>query len=273
MGYGNNEHVVIRTDYPEINAKLIKMDKSISLFNVRKGFVAHRGLNSVAPEDTLKAITEAGRRGFIMCEVDPQITSDGYWVLSHDNTVDRTTDGTGTISAMTLAQVQACKIDTPTQQIDADEVIRIPLFEDVVKEASFWGMGLNIDGGKFSWNQAKAEYLYGLLRKYNIEEKSMISLPSSADRPILKQYAPELAVCIASTVANIDADLVEVANYKYPILAYQSSTLTDAVITKCNDANIPIYVWSANDNKTAYQWLNKGVTFIETDYILSGGVA
>ena len=67
--------------------------------------VAHRGLLRHAPENTLanfRACLEL-RIGF---EVDVQRTKDGHLVCIHDDTVDRTTNGTGKVSDLTLAELK-----------------------------------------------------------------------------------------------------------------------------------------------------------------------
>jgi glycerophosphoryl diester phosphodiesterase len=70
-------------------------------------FVAgHRGDRSDAPENTMPAFEAAFASGLDVVETDVQLTADGYPVLLHDPTVDRTTDGSGAIEDLTLAQVQ-----------------------------------------------------------------------------------------------------------------------------------------------------------------------
>ena len=71
-------------------------------------FIAsHRGGAATAPENTLPAITAALEGGFGYVEVDVALTADRHPVLMHDATVDRTTDGHGRLSALTLAEVRA----------------------------------------------------------------------------------------------------------------------------------------------------------------------
>ncbi|MGW9587588.1 glycerophosphodiester phosphodiesterase [Microbacterium sp. NPDC055455] len=71
-------------------------------------FIAsHRGGAAHAPENTLPAIQAALAAGFEYVEVDVALTADGHPVLMHDKTVDRTTDGHGRLSALTLAEVRA----------------------------------------------------------------------------------------------------------------------------------------------------------------------
>lgn len=70
-------------------------------------FIAgHRGGTVSAPENTLPAVREALQAGFDYVEVDLALTSDGHAVLMHDKSVDRTTDGTGRVADLTLADVR-----------------------------------------------------------------------------------------------------------------------------------------------------------------------
>lgn len=66
---------------------------------------AHRGYSQIAPENTVAAIDAAADSADLV-EFDVRITSDGELVLMHDGTVNRTTDGSGSVSSLTLAQIQ-----------------------------------------------------------------------------------------------------------------------------------------------------------------------
>lgn len=66
---------------------------------------AHRGLSSVAPENTAPAIEEAGKAGYYAAEFDIMPTKDGVWVLIHDDTVDRTMNGTGAVADFTYTEL------------------------------------------------------------------------------------------------------------------------------------------------------------------------
>lgn len=76
--------------------------------------VAHRGGNEVHTENTRRAFSDAMAHGAQWLETDVRFTSDDYPVIMHDPTVDRTTDGTGNVADMTLAQLRALR--TPDGQ-------------------------------------------------------------------------------------------------------------------------------------------------------------
>ncbi|WP_255371675.1 glycerophosphodiester phosphodiesterase family protein [Cellulosimicrobium sp. CUA-896] len=69
--------------------------------------VAHRGNSAVAPQNTLAAFEAAWRGGAGSIELDVQLTADGQVVVIHDDTVDATTDGTGALAGLRLADVRA----------------------------------------------------------------------------------------------------------------------------------------------------------------------
>ncbi|HEY9137953.1 MAG TPA: glycerophosphodiester phosphodiesterase family protein [Terriglobus sp.] len=76
--------------------------------------VAHRGCHEAAPkhgftrtpENSLAALEHCVAMGVDMMEIDVHMTADGHLVIMHDATVDRTTDGHGTIAQMTLADIR-----------------------------------------------------------------------------------------------------------------------------------------------------------------------
>lgn len=68
---------------------------------------AHRGDRAHAPENTMAALEAALDSDFEFVEVDVQLSSDGAPVLIHDDTVDRTTDGAGAVSELTLDELRA----------------------------------------------------------------------------------------------------------------------------------------------------------------------
>lgn len=62
-------------------------------------FIAHRGAGPLAPENTIAALRTGWRHGYRMFEFDARLTGDGRVVLMHDDTLERTTDGSGAVDA------------------------------------------------------------------------------------------------------------------------------------------------------------------------------
>jgi glycerophosphoryl diester phosphodiesterase len=68
--------------------------------------IAHQGGEDEFPSNTLYAFKRAVRAGADMLELDVGVTRDGAVVVSHDTTLGRTTNGSGTIASRTLAQIR-----------------------------------------------------------------------------------------------------------------------------------------------------------------------
>jgi glycerophosphoryl diester phosphodiesterase len=102
--------------------------------------VAHRGGLLVAPEHTLAAYDLALDNGSDWIECDVQKSADGVVVCIHDATVDRTTDGTGTVASKTLAQLQALDAGSWFSPAFAGE--RIPTLAEALQVAQGRGLVL-----------------------------------------------------------------------------------------------------------------------------------
>lgn len=101
--------------------------------------IGHRGAAGAAPENTLPGLEHAVRLGADAVEFDLQATRDERLVLLHDDTVDRTTDGSGPIEAMTLEEAReldAGHAFTPdrgrTHPFRGEEV-RIPTLDEAME--------------------------------------------------------------------------------------------------------------------------------------------
>lgn len=97
----------------------------------------HRGaggqLGRIAPEDTLAAYRAGIALGIEYLETDPRPTADDVIVNMHDTTVDRTTDGTGSVDAMTFDQVRALHIRTTLPGDYGCE--RVPTLREILETA------------------------------------------------------------------------------------------------------------------------------------------
>ncbi|WP_339716345.1 glycerophosphodiester phosphodiesterase family protein [Cyclobacterium amurskyense] len=91
--------------------------------------IAHRAANQNFPENSIIAIEEAIRMGVDIIELDIRVTADGVVVLMHDQTVDRTTTGTGDVEALTYSYLQSLRLlhkGKPTNE-------KIPTLEEALK--------------------------------------------------------------------------------------------------------------------------------------------
>ena len=111
--------------------------------------MAHRGCCmkgagfDFAPENTLAAFAYAASIGAHMFETDLRLTKDGEIVLLHDPTLNRTTNCTGPVAALTLADLQGCDAGSWLNESFAGE--RVPTLVDAMKLAKEHGMSIILD--------------------------------------------------------------------------------------------------------------------------------
>jgi glycerophosphoryl diester phosphodiesterase len=111
--------------------------------------LAHRGASALAPENTIDAFRLAVEAGAGGLELDVHMTRDGHIVVIHDATVDRTTNGSGAVSEMTLDELRGFDAGHnfspdggPTRPYRGRGV-RVPTFGEVLEE--FPGVPVNIE--------------------------------------------------------------------------------------------------------------------------------
>lgn len=102
--------------------------------------ISHRGYNSEAPENTIEGFALAKKRGYDYLECDLQFTSDNVPVIIHDSTINRTSNGTGSVSAMTYSQLLAYNFGYPSKFGDKYQNVKIPNFHKLVEFCHISGM-------------------------------------------------------------------------------------------------------------------------------------
>ena len=105
--------------------------------------IAHRGGGSLAPENTLAAIRCGRKHGYHAVEIDVKLAADGVAVLMHDATLERTTNGTGTVKARTwpeLARLDAGSWHSPVFRGEP-----VAGFADVANLLRETGMCVNVE--------------------------------------------------------------------------------------------------------------------------------
>lgn len=93
--------------------------------------VAHRGLCLTNYENSIEGTIAAYESGATHVEMDLQLTSDGHIVIMHDDTIDRTTNGSGSVSALTLEQLKRYKITKNYNGVVLGDGVEIPTLEEM----------------------------------------------------------------------------------------------------------------------------------------------
>jgi glycerophosphoryl diester phosphodiesterase len=94
--------------------------------------IAHRGNSSAVPENTFASFDSAIEHGVTLIECDVQMTADGHIVVIHDPTLDRTSDRTGDVRSLSLAEVRAADVSYPKNFGAAFSPQRVPTLGELL---------------------------------------------------------------------------------------------------------------------------------------------
>jgi glycerophosphoryl diester phosphodiesterase len=138
--------------------------------------ISHRGAAAFAPENTLASIREAIARGASHVEVDVQRTADGELVVIHDLSVDRTTDGSGQVGALTLGELRS---------LNAGDGERVPTLDEVLDLIAKVSVELVLEVKSPTRYPGIASQISQALQRHDLEAQVLVI---SFDRRWLRQF-------------------------------------------------------------------------------------
>tara|TARA_B100000700_G_C15006453_1_gene838769 strand:- start:1029 stop:1913 length:885 start_codon:yes stop_codon:yes gene_type:complete len=148
--------------------------------------IAHRGASVERPECTLSSIERAIQVGATAVEVDIRTTKDGALVIMHDATVDRTTDGSGQVNELTLAEIQ--KLDAGSWFSKRFRGEPVPTLQDVL-ETCKGRIDVVLDLKEYG-DQYRNEVVRQV-RQYGEPERMIIGVRSMAHIETFSELLPE----------------------------------------------------------------------------------
>ncbi len=148
--------------------------------------IAHRGGLTYEPENTLAAFQNGINQGIDWLEFDVQMTKDGALVVIHDETVDRTTDGTGAVRDMTLEEIRS---------LDAGEGEKVPTFEEVMGLAKINGVKILPETKSAHLYPGVEEKLLQTLEQANYLDQSVIQSFEADSLEKLHRLNPQAKLC------------------------------------------------------------------------------
>jgi len=219
--------------------------------------ISHRGEHLKHPENTIPAFEEAIRVGADFIEVDVQTTLDGKLVLSHDNTVDRCTNGKGKIAEMTFAEVEA--LDAGIKRGPEFAGTKVPTFDQALDFAR-GKIGIYVDV-----KNASAKDLVDHIDGHGMTDRVVIYSKLDPAKQILA-LNPRLKVMPESrTVENVRV-LVEQLHPK--VIAFGAGDFTPEIIRVTKEAGAEIYVDRMGTTDAPEGWqsaIDAGADGIQTD--------
>ncbi|BAS26067.1 glycerophosphodiester phosphodiesterase family protein [Limnochorda pilosa] len=239
--------------------------------------IAHRGGALEAPENTLVAFGHARVVGATMVELDVHLTADGRVVVLHDETVDRTTDGSGRVRELTLEQVKgldaAYRFSPDGSSYPFRGLgVRIPTLDEVLQ--TFPDLPLIVELKDDDPRLAQAVAL--LLREHGADGRVLVSSFHQGVLTRFRSAAPGVATGMTLQEA-LPFVLLErfglsflyrrppapslQAPERHGILPVAGKDL----IERAAERGLPVYVWTVNDEAAMRRWVGLGAAGVITD--------
>ncbi|MEH7437730.1 glycerophosphodiester phosphodiesterase [Neobacillus drentensis] len=266
-----------------VNFIPVKQMSQKSFFkNNRPLVIAHQGGELLAPSNTMAAFTNAANMGVDVIETDLHITKDGYLVAIHDPTVDRTTNGHGSVADMTLEEIQKLDAGYHFKDLNGNYSYRgkgvyIPSAEEMFQTFGDMRIEMEIkDDNPPERIEEMAAKLWALIEKYHMEDKILVA---SFDQDYLDTFNKHAKYRIATCGGKQEVTKFVVFHKFFLRNLYQPETdsfqiptadsgfdLTDQkLINGAHRRGQDISYWTIDDPKEMKKLLNAGADGILTN--------
>jgi len=246
---------------------------------------AHQGGEGLAPSNTMVAFRMAVEAGADVLDADLHMTADGELVLIHDETVDRTSDGTGAVRDLTLAELR--QLDFGYQAIavgDQSHPFRGQGVGIVTVEELFTLFGEPISDGRhlrfgIEIKQTTAEAatrFCDVIRRFGYEDRVLVSSFAQPNMDVFREACPEVATSATEDEVRIYyllhrvglEGLVEPAyeSFQVPEFSGDIRILSPDFVADARAHNLAVIPWTINDDEDLRRMITVDVTGINTDY-------
>lgn len=235
--------------------------------------IAHRGGARLAPENTMAAFRRAVELWRAdMLELDVRLTLDGEVVVVHDATVDRTTDGSGDVAARTWPELR--ELDAGHRFTDGEgrttfrgEGVTIPRFEEVLE--AFPDVRLAVEPKAAEAAAPLAE----LVRRHGAGHRVVLGAEHEANRKGARGTRAALGASRsqvrpwvflhATPLGPLYTPGVDV--FQVPEAHDGRRIVTPRFVEEAHRRNIPVHVWTVDDEGAMRRLLALGVDGIQSD--------
>ena len=259
-----NQWVLDNGDIADLNNK-VKDIKNHLFHNNKVKMIAHRGFSGYAPENTIPAFRLAGSNKYWGAECDVQETSDGKFVIMHDNTVDRMTNGTGSVSSKTLTQIKNLTIDSGNF-IKFNPTLRVPTLEEYLQICKECGLIPVIE-----LKSIKIASIPNFLDILNSHQVLDCCLIISFDKSILEAIRMENEKVEIAYLSNTmtSADITYCSEKRFHINV-EHAAITKALIEEAHKKDVLVGAWTIDDKTTIDILISNGIDFITANGYIRG---
>lgn len=241
--------------------------------------IAHRGASAEAPEHTLASYRLAKELGADYIEIDLQMTKDGVLVAMHDDTVDRTANGTGKVSNLDLAELKELDAGSwfneeyPERAEESYKGLKVVTLEEIFQK---FGTAVNyyIETKKPDQHAGMEAELVSLLEKYGLlgdslaEGTVVVQSFSEESLQAIHKLDQEIPLIKLETEAEVEnsskARFVEISEYAVGIGAFYQH-VDRAYLSAASDAGLLTHLFTVNKPEDVEAMRALGATGVFSD--------
>jgi glycerophosphoryl diester phosphodiesterase len=220
--------------------------------------VAHRGGGALAPENTLGAIRLGASMGFKAVEFDVMLTADAMPIIIHDETLERTTNGRGSVPLMNYSELVS---------LDAGRGERIPTYEEAARLCRELGVWANVEIKPAKGHERATGLAVALLSRQLWRGAALQPLLSSFSIEALEaayEAAPELRRgYLVDKVPEGWRDTMQ--RLECVALHCNRKSLTENLAVDAHAAGYSILLWTVNEPIEAKRLFRMGADCLVTD--------
>lgn len=227
---------------------------------------AHRGFNTVAPENSMPAWGAAVSLGAQEIEFDLWSTKDGVLVSCHDERLERVSNGTGKVGDHTYEELLS--FDFGLGFNDSFKGLKIPSFEDILEKfASRVIMNIHVKIWDKRFEDDKLEDIIALVRKYDCEKHVYFTSTNDEVLKRSKELAPDIGICVGAgkQEAQIVERAIAIGARKVQLV---KRAYTPEMVRKAHENGIRCNFFWSDEIEEAKMIMDMGVdTLLTNDYL------
>lgn len=239
-------------------------DYEVLQTNQNVTLIAHRGMRSVAPENTAPAFEEAGKHGYWGAECDIYRTKDGVWVVSHDTHTYRMMDKSAFVEKSTYDELKEQRVANGVNYENYPDLSFCSL-EDYLRICKDYGMAAVIEL-KGKNNTEYYNEIIGMVELYDVEAvyisfhfENLQKIRELTDAPVyfLTQEISDEDIELALSLENCGVDFN----------GNKEANFEKGMIKKCIEKGLEVGAWTIDTTEALDKLVEEGVTLITTDNI------
>lgn len=228
--------------------------------------IGHRGSCAECPENTIVSFRRALEQGAQMIECDLQLTADGHVVIIHDWTVERTTDGDGTVREMGLAELQ--KLDAGAWKDPKFAGEGIPTLDqtlDAVLPSGRLNLELKCRGSEEDARRLALSAVAAVSER-DAFDKVIFSSFDPASLEALRDVSTDARIGVLWIFAPFDDAFALADRLGAGALHPRAEAVDAGVVDQARERGLAVNTWTVNEPPAILDMIRIGVDGIISDY-------